>query len=193
MFKKYLLIIASVLCLGICADSALADSSENDISGRDAQGNLIELKQFRGKVVLINFWASYLTCSISSLRRAQKMYNKYKSRGAFVVLAVGIGNKHGTGDEGRIRDINTYKSKNIKLGTAIFLNCLYHRPFGMQFIPYAVLISKTGKIIFKGHSVKMIKYKEHLIEKALSEEVPLTNPNTTSQGTSNSRGEDGWR
>ncbi len=53
----------------------------------DLQGNTHRLSHYRGKVVLLNFWATWCTACIKEMPAMQKAYDRLKDKG-FVILAV---------------------------------------------------------------------------------------------------------
>lgn len=66
-----------------------ADQERDDapnITLTDAQGNTVTLEQFRGKTVVINFWASWSTPSYRELTMYQQAYDDYKDRVHFLMI-----------------------------------------------------------------------------------------------------------
>lgn len=57
-----------------------------DFTVTDAQGNTISLKQFRGKTVVINFWASWAPPSYQELAMYQQAYNELKDEVHFMMI-----------------------------------------------------------------------------------------------------------
>jgi peroxiredoxin len=53
------------------------------------EGKKISLKDFRGKVILLNFWASWCVPCREEMPAMEKLYQEYK-RNNFVVLAVAV-------------------------------------------------------------------------------------------------------
>ena len=54
---------------------------------KDLNGNLVHLKDYRGKVVLLNFWATWCLPCLVEMPSMEKLFNKYKNKD-FVILAV---------------------------------------------------------------------------------------------------------
>lgn len=57
-----------------------------NISFTDAEGNTLTLEQFRGKPVVINFWASWSGSSQRELAMFQEAYNDYKEQVHFLII-----------------------------------------------------------------------------------------------------------
>jgi thiol-disulfide isomerase/thioredoxin len=53
----------------------------------DLRGNPVNLKDFRGKVVFVNFWASWCVPCREEMPSMERLYQKYKGQG-LVMLAV---------------------------------------------------------------------------------------------------------
>ena len=62
-------------------------STANDFSLPDLNGETRQLSQFRGKIVLLNFWATWCKPCTTEMPAMQSCYDKLRDRG-LVVLAV---------------------------------------------------------------------------------------------------------
>jgi thiol-disulfide isomerase/thioredoxin len=60
-----------------------------DLQFVDSEGNQVDLKQFQGKVVLIDFWASWCPDCIRELPQVQQVYRDYSSKG-FAVIGISL-------------------------------------------------------------------------------------------------------
>jgi peroxiredoxin len=60
-----------------------------DFALRDLAGRTVRLSDQRGKVVLVNFWATWCVPCAAELPHLQRLYEKYRDRG-FVVLAISM-------------------------------------------------------------------------------------------------------
>lgn len=65
-----------------------AGSAAPDFTLHDLDGNEISLSQFRGKKVILNFWASWCTPCKIELPHLQATWDKYKESGDVVLLTV---------------------------------------------------------------------------------------------------------
>jgi thiol-disulfide isomerase/thioredoxin len=57
------------------------------LSGTDVEGKTINLADFKGKVVLVNFWATWCPPCIAEMPRLNRVADRYASKG-FVVLGI---------------------------------------------------------------------------------------------------------
>jgi peroxiredoxin len=60
-----------------------------DFSLSTPEGKKLSLKDFRGKVVLLNFWASWCVPCREEMPGMEKLYQEYKQKN-FVVLAIAV-------------------------------------------------------------------------------------------------------
>src|SRR5438105_15960835 len=81
-----LLIVRSGL-LGMAARPPLVGSPAPEIVLKDLQGRDVKLSDLRGKVVLVNFWATWCKPCKEEMPAMQASYDKLRDQG-FVVLAV---------------------------------------------------------------------------------------------------------
>jgi len=81
-----MLIVLSGL-LGMAARPPLVGSPAPEIALKDLQGRDVKLSDLRGKVVLVNFWATWCKPCKEEMPAMQASYDKLRDKG-FVVLAV---------------------------------------------------------------------------------------------------------
>jgi peroxiredoxin len=82
---------------------------------KDASGQTVELKQFRGKAVLLNFWATWCIPCRDEMPELELLYRQLKDSGSFVVLAVSIDS------EAAAKDVPEYlKAGDPEVGSYTF-------------------------------------------------------------------------
>jgi peroxiredoxin len=64
-------------------------ASTPEFTVSDAQGKKISLKDFRGKLVFLNFWASWCVPCREEMPAIERLYQEFKDKN-FVVLAVSV-------------------------------------------------------------------------------------------------------
>ena len=105
----------------------------------DLQGVLHSISDYRGKVVVINFWASWCPECVEELPSLNSLYEKYKGKGV-VVLGIATDRKRDSVDPLLIRTGITYP---VLLNTAGGALLKQYKVIGL---PSTVVIDKNGII-----------------------------------------------
>jgi len=116
-----------------------------DIKLSDPSGKIVSLSSLKGKVVLIDFWASWCGPCRMENPNVVKAYNTYKDKG-FTIFSVSLDNskdnwanaiqKDGLIWPNHVSDLKGWQSSAAKL-------------YSVQSIPATFLIGKDGKIVAK--------------------------------------------
>ncbi len=141
-----LILFFIVLYLGVHTKESHLKHLKGSLTGQLApnftlktlNGRRVSLKDFRGKVVLINFWATWCPPCREELPLFEKIYEKYKDKG-FVILAVNT-------DPENLKDF--LKSFGVKFTFPILLgNDKVLDLYPIRGLPTSFLIDKNGKIV----------------------------------------------
>ncbi|MDQ7091087.1 MAG: TlpA disulfide reductase family protein [Methylococcales bacterium] len=114
-----------------------------DITFTTITGKKITLKDWRGKAVLVNFWATDCKSCIEEVPDLIALYNKYHSQGLEMVAVT------------LYYDIPSHvvamtKAKKIPYDVALDLRSAHANAFGqVQLTPTTFLINPQGQISFK--------------------------------------------
>ena len=113
-----------------------------EISLPNAKDSLVNLSSFRGKVVLIDFWASWCGPCRAGNPGVVKLYNKYKSKG-FEVFGVSLDSKKSAWLKAIVQDKIKYTQVNDHTGW----NSPVAEKYGVNQIPTSFLLDQAGNII----------------------------------------------
>lgn len=115
-----------------------------EIALPDTNGNIIRLSSLRGKIVLIDFWASWCGPCRKESPNMVKLYETYHDQG-FEIFGVSL-------DQSRANWISAIASDNlhwIHVSDLKRWQCQAGIDYGIRSIPSTVLIDKEGRIIAK--------------------------------------------
>ena len=122
----------------------LIGKSAPDLSAIDLNGDSITLQDYRGKVVLLNFWATWYIPSLEMMSHLKKIYDTHKDEG-FDIIGISLDY-----DKPKLRD---YITENNIPWRQILDNVagenLIARQYAIRGIPAIHLIDREGRLITK--------------------------------------------
>lgn len=120
-------------------------SAAPEITQQTPDGGTYSLSQLRGKVVLIDFWASWCRPCRFENPNVKRLYDRFKNHG-FEILGVSLDRDHESWVKA-IKDDGLPWKQVSDLG---FWNNAAAQEYGVSSIPYTVLVDREGKILEKG-------------------------------------------
>ncbi|MET3730917.1 TlpA family protein disulfide reductase [Moheibacter stercoris] len=104
----------------------------------DADGNSVELSDLKGKVVFINFWATWCPPCIAEMPSIQKMYDKVRDDEEIVVLTVEV-------QGAKEKAMKFMERKNMDL-PVVYPNTAIPEEIFQGSLPTTVIFDKDGNI-----------------------------------------------
>ncbi len=124
-----------------------------DFSLQDKEGNIFNLSHFKGKYVLLDFWASWCGGCISEMHTLKPIYNEIK-RDNLEFISISL-------DDNKEKWITALKKIDIPWlslwDSDGFKKSTFKDQFGFNQIPFIALISPEGRILsrkIRGEEVK---------------------------------------
>ncbi|HJW10200.1 MAG TPA: TlpA disulfide reductase family protein [Albitalea sp.] len=156
-----------VLAIGVGAalsfDLVVGHSSAPSVDYTLLDGTRANTEQLRGKVVLVNFWATSCTNCLHEMPQIVATHEKFKARG-FETLAVAMSYDP---PANVIRYAETHK---LPFGVAIDITGSIAQSFGnVQATPISVLINKRGEIVKRYYGEPDFAAFHRLVEALLAE------------------------
>ncbi|MBT1446003.1 TlpA family protein disulfide reductase [Shewanella sp. JM162201] len=126
--------------MGFATHAVAAPSLEHQVV--DAEGKVLNLSDYRGKVVYVDFWASWCGPCRKSFPWMNEMHSRYKDKG-LVVLAINLD----TDKDDATAFLNDLKPQFV---IGYDSEGEVARRFDLQGMPSSFVFDKTGKLV-KSH------------------------------------------
>jgi peroxiredoxin len=140
MAKKILSVLVGLFLIGIVSLS-LVKKNINDFNMISISGENISTHELRGKVYLINFWATDCPGCINEMPELINTYNNYKKQN-FEVIAVAMFYDPPN------RVLSFAKDKNLPFPVVLDIEKKIMNNFnGIKLTPTSILIDHKGKIV----------------------------------------------
>jgi len=110
---------------------------------------------WKGKVVLLEFWATWCPPCRASIPHLNQLYGKFKDKG---LVAIGVSNE----DESTVKKF----LEKLPIDYYVGLDKNLGKTYKVTGIPHALLINRKGVIVWEGHPMQL---KEADLEKVLAE------------------------
>jgi len=145
-FKWLFFPLALVLLLAISAENATAQEKNYpdapDFTLTDLSGNEVSLSSLNGKVIFLNFWATWCPPCRKEIPGFIEIYEKYKNQG-IVVIGISV-------DKTGVDSVRDFVEKEkitypVVMSTTDVVND--YKPG--RFIPTTIIVDKNGKIRHK--------------------------------------------
>jgi thiol-disulfide isomerase/thioredoxin len=108
---------------------------------RDAEGRVVDLADFRGKLVFLNFWATWCVPCRREMPAMERLHRAYRGRG-LTVVAVNFKESP--------REVKPFMEQmGLTFPAALDPDGAVTRSFGVRALPVTYLVDRDGKILWK--------------------------------------------
>lgn len=135
---RKLLSLAALVWCGVASAAVTVQAPAPDFTLRNAEGRNLRLKEQRGQVVLVNFWASWCGPCKQEMPHFNRLHDKYRSAG-FVLLGVNI-------DEDAQLGAATAGRWGLKFPVLLDTDKTVVRQYDLGSMPATVLIDRDGRV-----------------------------------------------
>jgi thiol-disulfide isomerase/thioredoxin len=114
-------------------------TSQVEISLQDLNGADVNLSDFRGKIVFLNFWATWCPTCVIEMPSMEKLHLKLKDKD-FALVSISI--------QDSAAEVQRFFKQNKLTFTALLDSIGKTVPgFGIRAIPTTLILDKTGRIV----------------------------------------------
>ncbi len=139
------IILVSVLlitsCFGVTEQEAKIGNRAPNFKLPNLEGQSISLKDFQGKTVLLNFWATWCSPCRKEMPYIQEIFEEWSNRD-LVILAINVG-------ESQAKVESFLQSNNLSFPVLLDTKKTVAVKYNIQFYPTTFFIDKDGIIQLK--------------------------------------------
>ena len=177
--KRILIVVGTVALIGVLFYGMKASRTGLPSGGRDGpatgerwaapdfevtalDGSVLQLSALKGKVVLVDFWATWCPPCVAEVPHFNELYTNYKDQGFEIV-----GLSTDEGGDGVVRSF--VKSHGVRYPVAMAREEIARSYGGIHGLPTTFLIDKKGDVVKRYLGYRDKKEFEKEIRKLLSE------------------------
>ncbi|MDY7539339.1 TlpA disulfide reductase family protein [Undibacterium sp. RTI2.1] len=158
-------VIAGVALITLCVlfyQSLSNKAIVPDVTFVNLKGEKISAQSLRGKVVMVNFWATSCTTCVAEMPRMIETYNKYHVQGLeFVAVAMSYDPPNYV--------LNYTETRQLPFNVALDIDGALAKAFGeVKLTPTTYIIDKQGNILKRYVGEPSFTELHALLEKALA-------------------------
>ena len=140
--RKAIVVVLFIVCATITNGQLKVGDMPPEVSLPNAKDSIVNLSSFKGKIVLLDFWASWCGPCRAANPGVVKLHNKYRLKG-FEVFGISIDSKKAAW----LKAIKDDKIKYTQVNDAAGWNSLVAEKYKVEQIPTSFLLDKMGKIV----------------------------------------------
>lgn len=149
MFKSVLPLLTALALSFLLVLPAVGGTAASDFSLRDLNNTVHTLSQYKGKVVLVNFWATWCGPCQVEMPHLQSMYTELGPKG-LVVIGISTDDARTTS---QVKPLTTSKGLTYPIlrDTQTTVIAQYNPS---KTLPYSVLVDRAGNVsqVFSGYN-----------------------------------------
>jgi len=138
--------VISLFALSALASSGLEGHEAPDFALKSATGENLRLSEYRGNVVMINFWATWCGPCRQEMPLLDELYNRYQRVG-FNLLGVNI-------DDDSSRAMDMARELGVSFPVLFDARKEVSRLYDVEAMPVTVLVDREGTVRYVHHGYK---------------------------------------
>lgn len=138
--------VISLFALSALASSGLEGQEAPDFALKSATGENLRLSEYRGSVVMINFWATWCGPCRQEMPLLDELYSRYQRVG-FNLLGVNI-------DDDSSRAMDMARELGVSFPVLFDARKEVSRLYDVEAMPVTVLVDREGTVRYVHHGYK---------------------------------------
>jgi peroxiredoxin len=158
--KKVAKVFVLMMAVGFAMVAVAQKQKAADFSLKSADGVSHELSKYKGKVVLVNFWATWCGPCRAEIPDFVEAYSKYKGKG-FEIIGISLD------QDGWTKVTPFAKQNKINYPVVLGTEQVVENYGGIEAIPTTFLVDKNGTIVDKHVGTMTLKLLESKLKPLL--------------------------
>jgi thiol-disulfide isomerase/thioredoxin len=117
------------------------------LAGKSSKGGSVDLEELRGKIVLIQYWATWCVPAKADMATLKELANKYGR--SFAIIGVSL--------DSNVKELNAYLAENPLPWSQIYeeggLDSRPANALGILTVPTMILVDREGKVVSRNVSI----------------------------------------
>jgi peroxiredoxin len=153
--KLICVVLAAAGCAGATAGDTLANgAAAPGFQLESAAGKTVNLSDYRGQVVLLNFWASWCGPCRKEMPILEQLHKQYKSKG-FTMVGVNV-------EPSSADAVNWLKSTPVSFPILFDTDSSVSKLYRVEGMPNTVIVDRNGKVRYIHRGYKPGEENEYL-------------------------------
>lgn len=141
MFIKKISLLCACMCLSFSVSALDVGTKAPDFLGKGVAGDEVRVSQFKGRILVVTFWASWCGPCVDQVDNLEKMLEKFPGDDVSVVAV------NYQEDLGRFDVLNRETLFTSDAGGVL-------EAFGLQAMPYVYVIDRAGVLRYMKYGFK---------------------------------------
>lgn len=143
MYRSFIIALIVWTSPIIIWSQSLTDSAAKSFALQDSNGTIHRLEDYRGRIILLDFWASWCAPCIKAIPEIKDLYNKYDDRMRFEIISVSM-----DFDKSHwVTALKRHQPAGINLCTFTENYASVRKNYNVVFLPKTYLIDENGIFI----------------------------------------------
>lgn len=158
--RRLLFMLVIATAMGFATGAIAQKQKAPNFSLKSSNGTLYELRKFKGKVVIVNFWATWCGPCIREIPDFIEAYKKYKSKG-LVIIGISV-------DQDGWNQVTPFVAQNkINYPVVLGNEQVVQKYGGVNAIPTTFIVDKSGNIVDQHTGIMSFKQLEAKLKNLL--------------------------
>jgi len=154
-FVTLLSVLVTILALAACRSGPAVGAETPEFTATDAQGETITAADYEGRILVMDFWATWCGPCRASSPQVQALHEEFAGDSEVEVLAIHV---DGSGDPVAYMNEHGYTYRHVPRGQSVA------KAYGVSSLPTFLVIDESGEVVHRQTGRLDPDYREKLAD-----------------------------